>query len=404
MTAILNTWAKYTKEVVAWAMDKTSKPMPFASAPTATAISKAERLMEQALRRDAKWYVLLGCDAEALHLALSQHSSIIENLSQILIIEDDIQKARAFINTYSPLPQNVHILADTSPWALFMLSLEHLGLQQLSNDFTPLNADSALIHWVMPPTERSQTLNTWRKLFLGCKSMPLVQEACNSFKLSVGAIIHPDESHLSDFFEHIPEWVHEVIIIWDAAEVPHNALALAPKAKHFARLLNSDFAAQRNAMLSHCTGNWLLYLDADERISEDHWEQFAYMANSTQELAGVYFPRLTFEGDDQHMRMAHGLWPDLQLRFFPLQDGVHFKGTVHEKVQGLKGNFFIAPHLSLVHYSHIYKNEEELRQRLAIFNAAGSVEHKLSQAYPRLHKDFFDIWSNHKPHLLQLPN
>ncbi len=397
MLDIFQGWREYTQETLAWDMDV--PPVLFASQATKDIQNNATRLAEHGLRRKASWYILLGCDCEYLSLTLAKNLSLASNAANILIIENDLAKARAFLNAYAPLPQNIHLLADTSPWALYLLTME-----QLSPQACPLHANSALIHWTMPPVSRPSCLNTWRKLFLSTQSIPIPQHANPTFKLSVGAIIHPHEAHLDEFFAHIPEWVHEIVVVWDSEKLPEIAkkFPCSGKAKHLARPLDNDFSAQRNTMLEHCSGQWMLYLDADERFTSTGWEQLAHIVNVESDF-GVYFPRVTFEGDANHIRMSRGLWPDLQLRFFPLQQGIRFVGSVHETLDGLSGNFFLAPHLPLVHYSHIYKNTEQLRQRLATFNAAGSVEHKLSEAYPRLHKDFFDLWTKSKPCLLQLP-
>ncbi len=396
MNSIFTSWSKYTAEVLAWAPEVTL-PENFANEPSMHTKSQALNLLERGLRRNFSWYILLGCDDEALHIALSEGLAFKSSLAQILIIECNLEKARAFINAYSPLPRNVHIIVDTSPWALYLLCLNNLH-------GTKIKSDHALIHWTMPPKQRPLTLSTWRRLFLGTKVMDLPNDQADDFKLSVGAIIHPSEKHLHDFFAHVPTWVHEIVVVWDAQEVPHVAKDFSRKIKHFARPLNNDFSAQRNKMLEHCTGNWLLYLDSDERLVPDAWEQLSHMASMGDDFGGLYLPRLTFEGDDKHVRMNFGLWPDLQLRFFPLQKQVHFVGKVHEQVQGLCAKLFIAPHLALMHYSHIHKNAEELHQRLAVFNAAGSIEHKLSQAYPRLPSSFFETWLKHKACLLQLPS
>ncbi len=388
MSNIYERWHKYTQEVLAWAVDAPSTAISFALNSDHPKIIK--RLMEHGERRE--WFILLGCDALCMKLA----QAIAKNGStQILILESDLNIARAFIENFAPLPNNVHILADTSPWALYLLS--HPLLLGVPNP------DNAIIHWTKHKTQRSQTLTTWRKLFLGAKTLPITANKDAQLKLSVGAIMHPDEKHLESFFAQIPAWVHELVIVWDGY-IPQKKWTCATKIKHYARTLERDFSAQRNAMLEHCDGSWLFYLDADERLTKQSWDQLANLI--TLQNIGVYFPRLTFENDEEHVRMGHGLWPDVQLRLFPLQQGVHFVGSVHEKVAGLTANLCLAPHIPILHYSHVHKSGEELRQRLAIFSAAGCVEHKLSQAYPSLALEFFENFTtqNANTHIFQLPS
>ncbi len=388
MSNIYAHWHKYTQEVLAWAVDANHTAISFNIDNDSQKTIK--RLLEYGQRNE--WYILLGCDKICLELAhaLPQNSPI-----QILILESDLHLARAFLDKFDPLPSNVHILADTSPWALFLLT------HPLCVEGPKPN--NAMIHWVKEKHERTKALITWRKLFLGTKLKRIAKPKAQQLKLSVGAIMHPSEAHLESFFAQIPKWIHELIIIWDGP-IPQNNWPCNAKVKHFSRALNNDFSAQRNAMLKYCSGDWLFYLDADERLTAKSWEQLANLV--TNENIGVYFPRLTFEGDEQHIRMGFGLWPDLQLRLFPLEHGVHFTGSIHEKVAGLTANLYLATHIPILHYSHVYKSREELRQRLATFSASGNIEHKLSQAYPRLEHDFFENLAMHDniSYIFQLPS
>ncbi len=397
-------WLKYTHEVLAWSVNSKLTSQSYAYTASDHTHTKAMQLIKSGTRRNVMWYILLGSDKDGLSITLSQILQQMNISANILLIEDNLDNARHFYQTNTLFAQNVYLLADTSPWALFLLSKE----QPTARHPVP-TVENSLIHWIDSPENRSPNLITWRRLFLGAQIVPLPTSAMMNFKLSVGAIIHPHEPNLHDFFAQIPPWVHELVVVWDTEndiESLSQKFSCATKVHHFARSLNGDFSAQRNDMLSKCTGQWLLYLDADERLAPNDWEKIPYLVNLQKSDAEIafYFPRLTFERDDNHIRMGHGLWPDIQLRLFPIKHGVHFVGSVHEQVAGLAGNFYLASGTPILHYSHIHKNAEELQNRLAIFNAAGSVKHKLSSHYPCLERDFFEHPLFTSAFIFQLPS
>ncbi len=389
-------WQAYSQEILLWkgVGSPQALTLPW---PEEQKKSLLQRSVTNALRAGHTNYIMLGYDVEMI-LMLQQELAPKNAQASILILESQNCKLQNFAqeicttSSISSIP--VHILVDSSPWALFMLT-RVLGLEP---------AHTSLI-FCSPPKARCSVLEKWRKLFLGSTMHALSSEEISSApSLSIGAILHPDEPQLDDFFAHIPPWVHEVVIIWDGEQCPQKNYVCSVPLRQYCRPLQQDFSAQRNAMLEHCRGDWVLYLDADERLSSQTWNALPHLLHG-EHSGGVLFPRLTFEGDAEHIRMGHGLWPDVQLRLFPRTDKVHFIHSIHEKVEGLEGNVVLAPQHSILHYSHIQKSPEQLRQRLAVFNAAGSVQHTLSAAYPCLGKKFFDLWqtSLHEQRVFYLP-
>jgi hypothetical protein len=159
--------------------------------------------------------------------------------------------------------------------------------------------------------------------------------------------------------------------------------------RHACRPLDAHFGEQRNAMLALCRTEWFLYLDADERLSPRTWELLQRVP-ATPELGGALFPRQTFEGDEEHLRMGYGLWPDVQLRLLRKNAALRFEGAVHERVEGIQGRLALAADMPLLHYSHVRKDSRSLQRRLEVFNrAAGEERHRLSGSYPRLPRAFF---------------
>jgi glycosyltransferase involved in cell wall biosynthesis len=70
------------------------------------------------------------------------------------------------------------------------------------------------------------------------------------------------------------------------------------KLKIFKRSLNGDFAAQRNFGLEKASGEWILFLDADEEVSPDLKEEIKevirYASLERDDLVGFYIKRRDF--------------------------------------------------------------------------------------------------------------
>ncbi len=372
-------WQQYTKEVLAWQLGKAT--LSHTKDNNTKGEEQALKLMLHAQKQPAfpQYFVVLGID-DALIIALEQELDKISQNSHILVIESNITKARAFFSKKTK--PRTSLLADTSPWALFLLTRAAGLLPQ-----------DCLIHFAQKPKERCPILQNWRKLFLGAQKY--TPEVDTSVCIQVGAILHPNEPQLEDFFLQLPEWIEEVIAVWDMPEGSTAPIfACAAKVHNYIRPLQQDFAAQRNALLHFCreqskapNHTWIIMLDADERLSPNSWAQLPKLCD--EKFGAVVFPRHTFEGTNTHIRMGYGLWPDVQLRLFPLNDTVHFQGSIHEKVMGITKPQLFCPHIPLLHYSHISKNFDELQNRLEVFNAAGQPKHTLSAAYPYLYEDFF---------------
>lgn len=93
----------------------------------------------------------------------------------------------------------------------------------------------------------------------------------------------------------------------------------------------AGFAAQKNFALAQCRGDWILSLDADERVSEGLQREIAGVLVREPPLAGYFVPRQNFF---QGRWMRHGgLYPDYTLRLFRRGRGAFGARAVHESVR-----------------------------------------------------------------------
>ena len=114
----------------------------------------------------------------------------------------------------------------------------------------------------------------------------------------------------------------------------------------------NGYTDQKQFALDQCTNEWVLSLDADERISEKLADfiinKFSSLDEGT-EINGYEFKRLHyFMGS--FIRHS-GLYPDYKLRFFRKSKGYIAGENIHEVVK-VEGQSQKIP-LNLIHYSWI---------------------------------------------------
>ncbi|WP_243362028.1 hypothetical protein [Fundidesulfovibrio terrae] len=218
---------------------------------------------------------------------------------------------------------------------------------------------------------------------------PLEAPAAPSGKsMSVAAILRPDEPDLEGFFAALPGCASEAVVVWDADRVPENPPTASMPVTHLARRLGNDFAAQRNRMLDACRGDWVLYLDGDERLDP----ALAALLPSLPELGGCgsfAFPRLGLT--PAGVKVGWGLWPDLQVRLFRRAPDVRFVRPVHERLEGVSGPTGLVVGASIRHLSDLTATPESLARKHAVFDAAGGFSglHRRNPEYPVLPEAFF---------------
>lgn len=387
----------YSAEALSFAFaagaDAIAPPLAPPLAPEADAL---ERLAVRALaaygRSGRETLVLLGLGSGALAERLAAELPP----ERLCVCEADLPRARALASAGRLgwwRAGGPGLCADASPWAALVL-LVRAGLIPgevfvLPNPELPPDAKARL-----KPLELLLT-----------RSEPVTPLAAAPVPdLCCAAILRPDEPDLAGFFAQFPHWVAGLSLVWDADEVPQFPLPQGVPATQVARRLGGDFSAQRNAMLAACRSPWLLYLDADERLSPEAWAALPGLC-ATPGVVGWHLPRVTPYPDADHAMMGFGLWPDIQLRLFRNAPGLRFVNPVHERLSGVAGGQALALTVEIEHLSRLRKSEDELRRKLSGFDAAGgeAVRHVLNAEYPRVERDVLAPRGSRGPGGLLLP-
>lgn len=288
------------------------------------------------------------------------------------------------------------LAVDASAWAVLLL-LDRAGI-------APQDV-LALPNPELAPADKAR-LRALELLLTRSKPVPQ-PSGVETPRISVAAILSPNEPDLPGFLAQLPHWLHELVLVWDAPALPSLPGLALPEAFPVwqgARPLGRDFSAQRNAMLEACGGDWVFSLDADERLSPEDWAALPLLC-AEREASAWHFPRVTPYPTPESALTGFGLWPDIQLRLFRRQPGLRYVNSVHERLAGIEGRQALALDVEIEHLNRLGKTEEEIRRKLSGFDAAagGSVRHALSSEYPRVPRELLSPARRGLPRGLLLP-
>ena len=165
-------------------------------------------------------------------------------------------------------------------------------------------------------------------------------------KLSIILAAYNEEKNIKRCLESV-KWADEIIIVDGQSTDKTVAIAKKYTAKIFSRENPLMFHKNKQLAIEKATGDWILYLDADEEVSQALKKE-VLEAITSQEINGFWLPRKNIIFG-KWIRYS-GWWPDEQLRLF--RNGKAFLPcqSVHEQPE-LKGE---AGHLKtpLIHYNY----------------------------------------------------
>lgn len=153
--------------------------------------------------------------------------------------------------------------------------------------------------------------------------------------VSVVILAKNEEEAIKDCLESVA-WADEKIVIDDFSEDKTAEIAKKLGATVYKHPLQNDFAQQRNFGLDKANGDWVLFLDADERVSHSlQYEINTAIHDSLNIIQGYYLKRLDTMWGKQ---LTHGEIGSIMLLRLARKNSGRWKGKVHEvwEVKGKK--------------------------------------------------------------------
>lgn len=176
--------------------------------------------------------------------------------------------------------------------------------------------------------------------------------------ISAVVLTKNEEGNIKKCLESL-KWCDEIIVIDDYSDDLTAIVAESEGVKVFLHVLENDFAGQRNFGLGVAKGEWVLFIDADERVPQSLIREIKFhislhrhtfktaTTHSKFRIQGYYMKRRDYMWGKE---LKHGETGNIKLLRLAKRDSGRWVGKVHEvwNVKGKLGELENA----IVHYPH----------------------------------------------------
>lgn len=165
--------------------------------------------------------------------------------------------------------------------------------------------------------------------------------------LTVVVITRNEEKNIEPCLSSVRDWADEIVVVDDGSSDRTVEIARGFTSRVFERRMDNE-GRHRNWAYARATHNWVLSLDADERMTPELREEIDRTLGESSDVFGYNLPRRNFIGT---IWLRHGgQYPSAQLRLFRKERfryeevGVHPRVFMEGPTRTLKGD--------ILHYSY----------------------------------------------------
>ena len=209
-------------------------------------------------------------------------------------------------------------------------------------------------------------------------------------KISYGITVHNESDELNRLLEiliHKTDQEDEIVICVDGdddgvrfvldswtAQYGHDDMKVI---KVYQRVLNKDFAAQKNSVIETSDGDYIFHIDADEYPHENLLLNLKTILE-VNDVDLIWIPRVnTVDGFTEEdvqrwgWKISEKGWvnyPDYQARVFRNDENIRWVRPVHEFIDGCKTFAHLPPHEEMSLYHPKTKEKQEAQNKFYMDN------------------------------------
>ncbi|SDC35365.1 glycosyltransferase family 2 protein [Shouchella lonarensis] len=173
--------------------------------------------------------------------------------------------------------------------------------------------------------------------------------------VSLCMIVKDEEKSIARGLNSVKDFVDEIIIVDTGSTDMTMDICKKFTDNIFSFTWSNHFAAARNDSISRATGEWILYMDADEEIDIKNAKKLRKKLKSREETV-LYISVLNYVGEEKDEREVYQAY---QPRLFRNEKGLAFKNRIHETLdisEDISAGTFP---LKLNHYGYLKESVDE---------------------------------------------
>lgn len=217
--------------------------------------------------------------------------------------------------------------------------------------------------------------------------------------LSVCMIVKNEEHMIGECLNKIASLADEIIVVDTGSHDQTVAIANTyDKVTVYTYEWNNDFAAARNFSLKKATGDWILVLDADERIATCDFAQLRTFLNVRQCVAYKLLQRSYIDdasiagwrkNDGEYEEGADfaGYHESFLVRLFRADKGFAFEGAVHETIENSIFSRQLLPTNTTIPIHHFGKTSASIEKKGSFYLAIGKEKIQQNPRDPQAYKE-----------------
>ena len=184
-------------------------------------------------------------------------------------------------------------------------------------------------------------------------------------KLTACYIVKNEQNTLPRSIDSLKSAVDELIVVDTGSTDNTIAIAESYGAKLIKTTWNDDFSAPRNLAIDNATGNWIIFLDADEFFAFPDKVRGAIERLSNETT--IIIPRINIDADNGNVEINR----NNDLRIFRNVSNLRYRGMIHENLEDLNGgklsHTFSGDELTIYHTGYSATlHEDKYRRNLRI--------------------------------------
>ena len=145
-------------------------------------------------------------------------------------------------------------------------------------------------------------------------------------RLSMSSIVKNEAATLAQCLVSVRDLVDEIVVV-DTGSIDHSKdIALRHGARVFDLLWPDSFAAARNESIRHATGQWLLWLDADEYFDESNRDKLRRLVAELNDDNTAYVMQQRSAASNGSATLVG------QVRLFRNHPDIRWDYRVHEQI------------------------------------------------------------------------